>query len=101
MTDRDTETRDAINIGDRVQITVPDPDSQGSARAAGVVIEDYADMTTDSDSAGRDWALVRRWAIALDDGRLTFANDQDIATSESQQTAIGVTRRFRRSRSIE
>lgn len=37
MTDRDTETRDAINIGDRVQITVPDPDSQGSVRATGRV----------------------------------------------------------------
>ncbi|WP_045063244.1 hypothetical protein [Rhodococcus sp. AD45] len=48
----------------------------------GVVIEDYADMVIDSESVGRDWAPVHRWAIALDDGRLIFADDDDLAAPD-------------------
>ena len=39
-------------------------------------------MVIDPSSVGRDWARVHRWAIALDDGRLIFANDNDL-TAES------------------
>jgi len=41
------------------------------------VIEDYADMVTDFGRVGRHWAPVHQWAIALDDGRLVFVNDED------------------------
>lgn len=77
MTDN---TGGTISVGSRVTVTVPDPD--GSTTYAGVVIEDYADMVIDSGSVGRDWAPVHRWAIALDDGRLIFANDEDLATAD-------------------
>ncbi|QII07855.1 hypothetical protein BH93_22960 [Rhodococcoides fascians A25f] len=59
-------------VGDRVQLRTPD--------AAGVLVEDYATIgILDSAAAGREWALPRRWAVALDDGRLVFAADSDIA----------------------
>jgi hypothetical protein len=29
-------------------------------------------------SYGRDWALSRRWAIALDDGNLIFRDNEDL-----------------------
>jgi hypothetical protein len=48
----------------------------------GVVIEDYEDMVIDRGSVGRDWAPVHWWAIALDDGRLVFANDEDLRPTE-------------------
>ena len=60
------------------------PCGKPHARVActGVVVEDYADMVIDSESVGRDWALVHRWAIALDDGRLIFADDEDLAAAD-------------------
>ncbi|MDV6263986.1 hypothetical protein [Rhodococcoides yunnanense] len=58
-------------VGDRVQLRAPD--------AAGVLVEDFAvHGTLDAAAAGREWALPRRWAVALDDGRLVFADDIDI-----------------------
>jgi len=47
-------------------------------RAAGVVIEDHGDVVADAGAVGRDWALPRRWAIALDDGSLVFRNDHEL-----------------------
>lgn len=79
MTDKNGETRDVITVGSRVRISGPDPDTDGDVTSTGVVIEDYADMVVDSGSVGRDWAPVYRWAIALDDGRLVFGNDDVVA----------------------
>lgn len=79
MTDNNGDTGGVICVGSRVTVTVPDPDR--SMTYAGVVIEYYADMVIDSGSVGRDWAPVHRWAIALDDGRLIFANDEDLTVA--------------------
>lgn len=49
---------------------------------ARVVIEDYAGMVIDSGSVGRDGVPVHRWVIALDDGRLIFADDEDLAAAD-------------------
>jgi len=43
-----------------------------------VVIEDHSDVVADTGAVGRDWALPRRWAIALDDGSLVFRNDDEL-----------------------
>ncbi|WP_037121473.1 hypothetical protein [Rhodococcus erythropolis] len=51
-------------------------DADGSVACTGVVIED---KVIDRSSVGRDWAPVHRWVIAFDDGRLLFANDEDLA----------------------
>jgi len=59
-----------------------DADADDSVTCTGAVIEDYQDMVIDRGSVGRDWAPVQRWAIALDDGRLIFANDDDLTPAE-------------------
>ena len=48
-------------------------------RKSGMIIEDHGDVVADSArSYGRDWALPRRWAIALDDGSLVFRDDDEL-----------------------
>ncbi|KJF19364.1 hypothetical protein [Rhodococcus sp. AD45] len=81
MNEQNGETNAVTGVGSRVKVTVPGPGSGGVAYT-GVVIEDYADMVIDSESVGRDWAPVHRWAIALDDGRLIFADDEDLAAPD-------------------
>lgn len=82
MTDKNGKSEDMTVVGSRVRITVPDSDTDGGVTCTGVVIEDYADMVIDRGSVGRDWAPVHRWAIALEDGRLIFANDEDLTAAE-------------------
>ena len=78
MTDINDTNGDVIAVGTRVRITVSGSDADASVMRVGVVIEDYVDMVVDCGSVGRDWAPAHRWAIALDDGRLVFANDEDL-----------------------
>jgi len=82
MTDKNGKSKDVTAVGSRVRTTVSDFDAGGSVACTGVVIEDYEDMVIDRGSVGRDWAPVQRWAIALDDGRLIFANDDDLTPTE-------------------
>ncbi|WP_415394344.1 hypothetical protein ACMTN4_00840 (plasmid) [Rhodococcus globerulus] len=83
MTDKSGETRRVVSLASRVQVTLPTSSgSPSSETCAGVVIEDYADMVIDSGSMGREWAQVHRGAIALDDGRLIFANDDDLTADD-------------------
>jgi hypothetical protein len=50
----------------------------------GEVVEDYAALT--GSQRGHGWVPVRRWAVALDDGRLVFADTEDhTADSGTQQ----------------
>lgn len=65
-----------------MRITVSHSDAGGSVTCTGVVVEDYEDMVIDRGSVGRDWAPVQRWAIALDDGRLILASDEDLTPAE-------------------
>jgi len=79
MTDKNGKSKDVTAVGSRVRITVSGSDAGGTVACTGVVIED---MVIDRGSVGRDWAPVQRWAIALDDGRLIFANDDDLTPAE-------------------
>lgn len=81
MTDDNGETSGTTSVGSRVRVTAPGFDTEGNTVCTGVIIEDYADMVIDPGSVGRDWAPVHRWAIALDNGRLIFANDEDLAAA--------------------
>lgn len=81
MNKQNDKSNSAMAVGSRVKVTVPGPGS-GAVAYTGVVIEDYANMVIDSESVGRDWAPVHRWAIALDDGRLIFADDEDLAAAD-------------------
>jgi hypothetical protein len=45
--------------------------------ASGVIVEDFAELI-DTGERGHDWAPVHRWAVALDDGRLVFADTADL-----------------------
>jgi len=47
------------------------------ADLTGEVVEDYA-AVTDPGGGGHAWAPVHRWAVALDDGRLVFADTEDL-----------------------
>ncbi|RZL74473.1 MAG: hypothetical protein EOP32_34095 [Rhodococcus sp. (in: high G+C Gram-positive bacteria)] len=59
----------------------------GGARSAwvlGVVVDDYA---AEADvSAGHEWAPVRRWAVATDDGTLVFADDDGIEAAPPDES---------------
>lgn len=45
---------------------------------AGVIVDDFGEVLTPHDHYGRDWALSKRWAIALDSGSLVFRDDKDL-----------------------
>ena len=78
MTDKHSQPDHAVTVGSRVHVTARTSSSHATEKHPGVVIEDYADMAIDTTATGRDWAPVHRWAIALDDGRLIFANTEDL-----------------------
>ncbi|MFC9841013.1 hypothetical protein ACFVKB_45775 [Rhodococcus sp. NPDC127530] len=48
----------------------------------GVVVDDYSAEA--GVGAGHDWAPVRRWAVAADDGRLVFADDGDVEAARPE-----------------
>jgi len=55
----------------------------GDDACPGTIVEDFGPaQEAVGDELGRDWAPVRRWAVALDDGRLVFV-DMDAFESES------------------
>ncbi|WCT06090.1 hypothetical protein [Rhodococcus qingshengii] len=81
MTDQSGKIHGTLGVGSRVQLTVRSVDAAADLTCTGVVIEDYASMVIDSVAVGRNWGLVHRWAVALDDGRLVFVNDEDLRTS--------------------
>ncbi|MFD6897811.1 hypothetical protein ACFWB0_25160 [Rhodococcus sp. NPDC060086] len=45
----------------------------------GKIVEDYGtSQQAVGEDLGRNWAPIRRWAVALDDGRLVFVDDDDL-----------------------
>lgn len=46
--------------------------------AAGVIVDDFSESLAAHDGYGRDWAITRRWAVALDGGSLIFRDDEDL-----------------------
>ncbi|MDV6247221.1 hypothetical protein [Rhodococcus opacus] len=61
-----------LTVGVRVLVR-----RSAGADLTGEVVEDYA-AVTDSGGRGHEWAPVHRWAIVLDDGRLVFADTEDL-----------------------
>lgn len=56
-------------------------DDGGSAEfdVAGVIVDDFGDLVDAAGQAyGRDWAVTKRWAVALDDGSLVFRDDNEL-----------------------
>lgn len=76
MPDSDAQPTEPIAVGSRVTvIPISRPQSGRTEPEVGVVVEDFADTAIEDTDLGRDWAPVKRWAIALDDGRLVFASE--------------------------
>ncbi|ABH00756.1 conserved hypothetical protein (plasmid) [Rhodococcus jostii RHA1] len=61
-----------LTVGVRVLVR-----RSAGADLTGEVAEDYA-AVTDPGGGGHEWAPVHRWAVALDDGRLVFADTEDL-----------------------
>ena len=61
-----------LTVGVRVLVRM-----SAGADLTGEVVEDYA-AVTDPGGGGYEWAPVHRWAVALDDGRLVFADTDDL-----------------------
>ncbi|MDF3309597.1 hypothetical protein P3H15_31760 [Rhodococcus sp. T2V] len=68
---------DAFRVGARVLVR-----RLAEAAATGAVVEDYTDLIHEQDR-GHEWAPVHRWAVALDDGRLVFADTDDLTVDPS------------------
>ncbi|MDJ0396645.1 hypothetical protein QMK17_25440 [Rhodococcus sp. G-MC3] len=60
-------------VGDTVQLR-----RGRGALVTGTVVEDFGDFLLPADRLGREWAAPHRWAIAVEGGTLTFADDDDI-----------------------
>ncbi|MFC9553927.1 hypothetical protein ACFTWF_24090 [Rhodococcus sp. NPDC056960] len=67
--------QEGIVPGDRVRVRAAAGGGGGSDWVFGVVVDDFA---AEADAGGHEWAPVRRWAVAADDGRLVFADDGDV-----------------------
>ena len=79
MSDSYAQPTDGITVGSRVTvIRTSGTQSRDTEPQVGVVVEDFADRVIDETDLGRDWAPVKRWAIALDDGRLVFAAEDGL-----------------------
>ncbi|OAK56293.1 hypothetical protein [Rhodococcoides kyotonense] len=80
MTDSSDVTTAEHSVGDKVEVRRP-----GGEVARGTVVDDFgASQIADAD-LGRTWAPPHRWAIALDDGRLVFADDYDVDTANAER----------------
>lgn len=60
------------SVGDRITLY------RDGAASEGTLVEDYAGFRVLSGEVTRDWAPLRRWAIALDSGHLVFADDHEL-----------------------
>ncbi|SDJ09168.1 hypothetical protein SAMN05444695_11637 [Rhodococcus triatomae] len=62
--------------GDRVLVAVKSSDNTDeTATEKGELVADYQNDMTEADAElGRSWARPKRFAVALDDGRLVFAD---------------------------
>lgn len=86
MANRSNRTRDRPDeprfaVGTRVVCRMPlDASSSTDAAlyAAGVIVDDFGDVLVAHDSYGRDWAISKRWAVALDGGSLVFRDDDEL-----------------------
>ncbi|WP_016881706.1 MULTISPECIES: hypothetical protein [unclassified Rhodococcus (in: high G+C Gram-positive bacteria)] len=77
MSEKTPELGDALRVGARVLVRRP-----SETAATGAAVEDCADLVPAQDR-GHEWAPVPRWAVALDDGRLVFADTEDLTVDPS------------------
>jgi hypothetical protein len=68
----------AVAVGMRVLVRRESEEAQ-----AGEIVEDYAALT--GTQRGHEWAPVHRWAVALDDGRLVFADTENLTADPGAQ----------------
>ncbi|BAH48376.1 hypothetical protein [Rhodococcus opacus] len=61
-----------LKVGARVLVR-----RHAEADVIGEVVEDYGPLT-ESGGRGHEWAPAHRWAVALDDGRLIFADTDEV-----------------------
>lgn len=71
-----------FTLGSRVKTPYsvdPELDPKKWPLEAGQIVEEFVvgDDVEDSEY-GRDWAVMRRWGIALDTGTLVFRNDENL-----------------------
>jgi hypothetical protein len=81
MPETPKDNPDPIVPGARVRVRA------GGARSAwvsGVVVDDYAAEV--GTGAGHEWAPVRRWAVATDDGTLVFVDDGAIEAAQAEES---------------
>ncbi|AJW42179.1 hypothetical protein NY08_4176 [Rhodococcus sp. B7740] len=74
------ETNNELTVGARVKVrihtTSADDEAAQDTYETGAIVEDFGVQTPETTS--RDWAVARRWAVALDSGRLVFADNEDL-----------------------
>lgn len=71
------ETDNDLTVGARVEVhTRSDENSDTNAVHTGAIVEDFGVQPPESTS--REWAVAKRWAVALDSGRLVFADTDDL-----------------------
>jgi hypothetical protein len=71
----------ALSVGARVRTplsTASGTAGEGLPVEAGVIVDDFGESLVPEDHYGRDWAITKRWAIALDSGSLVFRNDHEL-----------------------
>lgn len=76
------ETDNEPTVGARVKVRTRNDDKSGADSSGsdvyetGAIVDDFGVQATDSTS--RDWAVAKRWAVALDSGRLVFVDTDDL-----------------------
>ena len=74
------ETDNELTVGSRVKVRIRTPgtdeNAEQDAHETGAIVEDFGVQAADTTS--REWAVARRWAVALDSGRLVFADNEDL-----------------------
>ena len=77
------ETDNQLTVGARVKVRIHSTDADDNAGhdayETGAIVEDFGVQTPDTTS--REWAVARRWAVALDSGRLVFADNEDLTVT--------------------
>ena len=59
----------------------------GDEPAPGTIVDDFGPaQKAVGDDLGRDWAPVRRWAVALDDGRLIFVDEDAFESPKDERS---------------
>ncbi|MFD1812423.1 hypothetical protein [Rhodococcus gannanensis] len=72
-----------LAVGDTVVTKVDPATGEGEQTdGSGVIVDDFGDnLAADDADYGRSWALAKRWAIKLDDGRLVFRSSDEVSRS--------------------